>query len=106
MVFAMARDDIISFNCGLGKVTLRCDSGLIWVTVSGKRTDYILSAGEELTISKKSRVVVMAETSSSVRFWRPVTSARLLSMGFKAVMANTVIRDPETCLSLPGRRIS
>lgn len=40
--------------------TLFCDSGVLWVTQSGDRRDYILFSGETMTVTKRGRVLVEA----------------------------------------------
>ena len=40
--------------------TLRCDEGILWVTRSGDRRDYILHAGDELQFTKSGRLLVEA----------------------------------------------
>lgn len=40
--------------------TLFCDSGVLWVTQTGDRRDYVLFSGETMTVSKRGRVLVEA----------------------------------------------
>lgn len=40
--------------------TLSCESGVLWVTQSGDRRDYILFSGETMTVTKRGRVLVEA----------------------------------------------
>jgi len=88
MVISMNRDDMVSLRNSLGTITVRCVEGAVWVTVSGDRTDYILSSGKELTVSIKGKIVIMAEMSSSLRLFRPVTQGALLRMGLNTIPAN------------------
>ena len=43
-------------------------SGAVWVTQSGDPADYILSAGEKLTITHPGMVVIQTAKSSSASF--------------------------------------
>ena len=40
--------------------TLFCDAGILWVTQSGDRNDYILSPGETMLVTKRGKVLVEA----------------------------------------------
>ena len=101
MVISMNRDDVVSFKGGLrsgltggsGKITIRCAHGTVWVTVAGDSGDHVLSPGKELTVSKKGKIVIMAQESSSLRFFRPVTSGALVRMGLNIVPASSVWQE-------------
>ena len=93
MVISMKRDDVVSLRSGLGNITIRCAHGTVWVTVAGDSADYILSPGKELTVSKKGKIVVMAEESSSLRLFRSVTKGALARMGFNNAPANSVWQE-------------
>ena len=88
MVISMNRDDMVSLRNSLGPITVRCVEGTVWITVSGDTTDYILSSGKELTVSLKGKIVIMAEKSSSLRLFRPVTPGALMLMGLNTIPAN------------------
>ncbi|MDF1525125.1 MAG: DUF2917 domain-containing protein [bacterium] len=88
MVISMNRDDMVSLRNSLGTITVRCAEGAVWVTVSGDSTDYILSPGKELTVSIKGKIVIMAEKSSLLRLFRPVTPGALVRMGLNTIPAN------------------
>ena len=95
MVISMKRDDVVSIKGGLrsglgsvlgssqADVTVRCVDGAVWVTVAGDHADHILSPGKELTVSRKGKIVIMADTSSSVRLSRPVVIGALTRLGRK-----------------------
>ena len=40
--------------------TLRCDAGLLWVTQSGDRADYILWPGDSMKVTKRGKLLVQA----------------------------------------------
>jgi hypothetical protein len=40
--------------------TLQCDAGLLWVTQTGDRQDYILLPGDKMTVNKRGKVLVEA----------------------------------------------
>ena len=97
MVISMKRDDMVSLGGrlkdGQGEVTVRCVDGTVWVTVAGDSRDYILAPGKELTISRKGKIVIMAEKSSSVRLFRPVSTGALMRMGLNIASANRVWQE-------------
>jgi hypothetical protein len=39
---------------------LICDAGVLWVTQTGDRRDYILLPGDNMTVKKRARVLVEA----------------------------------------------
>jgi len=73
MVIAMEKDEVVSLAGGLRGVVIRCDVGLIWVTVAGDSSDHILFKGDEMAVVGKGKVVVMAQSWSSVRLIRAVS---------------------------------
>jgi len=97
MVISMERDDVVSLRRGLsagsGNITVRCTYGTVWVTVAGDGVDYVLSAGKELTVSKKGKIVIIGEERSSLRLFRPVTAGALMRMGLNTVPANKVFQE-------------
>ncbi|KAF3997125.1 DUF2917 domain-containing protein [Glaciimonas immobilis] len=46
--------------------TLQVTSGRVWVTISGERDDYWLSAGDHLNVAAGSRIVLEADQGQSV----------------------------------------
>jgi hypothetical protein len=40
--------------------TLFCDTGVLWVTQSGDRQDYVLMPGQKMTVTKRGKVLVEA----------------------------------------------
>ena len=40
--------------------TLFCDTGILWVTQSGDRRDYVLMPGQKMTVTKRGKVLVEA----------------------------------------------
>jgi Protein of unknown function (DUF2917) len=40
--------------------TLFCDTGVLWVTQVGDRRDYVLLPGQNMTVTKRGKVVVEA----------------------------------------------
>ncbi|PLX77750.1 MAG: hypothetical protein C0614_09330 [Desulfuromonas sp.] len=55
---------VCSPRTGRGRVTVKCHTGLVWVTRAGDCRDYLVSEGEEVLVPRGGRMVVMAlETS-------------------------------------------
>ena len=44
--------------------TLLCDTGVLWVTQSGDRRDYVLTPGQEMVVTKRGKVLVEAMRDS------------------------------------------
>ena len=44
--------------------TLFCDTGVLWVTQSGDRRDYVLTPGQEMVVTKRGKVLVEAMRDS------------------------------------------
>jgi hypothetical protein len=40
--------------------TVYCDTGVLWVTQTGDREDYILLPGDKMTVNKRGKVLVEA----------------------------------------------
>jgi Protein of unknown function (DUF2917) len=40
--------------------TLFCDTGVLWVTQSGDRQDYVLTPGQKMIVTKRGKVLVEA----------------------------------------------
>jgi hypothetical protein len=76
----MDRDEMMSFRKGLKGVTIRCESGRIWLTVAGEGVDHILLAGEETIVRSKGKAVVVADDQSSVLLYRSI--AQTIPTGF------------------------
>lgn len=93
MVISMKRDDVVSLSGGQRGITVCCDDGTVWVTVAGDSSDYILSAGKELTVSRRGKIVIMAEKSSSVRLFRSVTVKAFLRLSQNAVPGNGIWQE-------------
>jgi hypothetical protein len=74
MVFSVGKNEIVSPGAGLRGVLIRCDIGLIWVTVAGDSSDHILLKGDEMVVSGKGKIVIMAEKWSSVCLLPPTAS--------------------------------
>lgn len=76
----MDRDEMMSFRKGLRGVTVRCESGRVWLTVAGEGVDHILSAGDEIIVRNKGKAVVVADEHSSVLLYRSI--AAVIPAGF------------------------
>ena len=73
MVVSMEKDEVVSLAGDMKGVVIRCDVGLIWVTVAGDSSDHILFKSDEMAVIGKGKVVVMAQSWSSVRLIRAVS---------------------------------
>ena len=89
----MDRDEMMSFRKGLRGVTVRCESGKIWLTVAGEGVDHILFAGEEIVVRNRGKAVVVADAASSVLLYRSI--AAKLPTGF--------VRHPRLVSMTPSR---
>lgn len=69
MILKLERDQTISFKNRLKGTTIHCDDGLAWVTVTSNQNDHFLRAGEEMLITGKGKVVIMAWEKASVRIY-------------------------------------
>ena len=83
----MDRDEIMSFRRGLQGVTVRCESGTVWITVAGRTDDHILAAGEELTVKERGKVVILADQPSSVLLYRSISAVMPRGFSRQAVSA-------------------
>jgi hypothetical protein len=76
-------------------VTLRCDSGNLWITLDNDPRDIVLSAGEVLTTDEHRRALVYALGASTLTLEakakppqaRRTAEATLLRFGFKTAAA-------------------
>ena len=97
MVISMKRDDIVSVRGGLRGMTVRWDTGRLWVTVVGDNTDYILSSGKELTVSARRKVVIMAESGSTVRLFRPFSTNTVFGPNMNLIPRNEAGLETRSC---------
>jgi hypothetical protein len=63
------------------KLSLKCLTGLIWVTCQGDRQDYLLKPGMEYRNSKRGKVVACALTESSLCIFNIATSRQEVPVG-------------------------
>jgi hypothetical protein len=47
--------------------TLVCETGILWVTQTGDRHDYILQPGQKLVVSRRGKVLVEAMRDADFR---------------------------------------
>jgi hypothetical protein len=85
----LVRGNVASFRLKGRKSRIRCMAGRLWVTSSGKQEDVLLSPGESVSFSGRSKVVIEALRTATVRleFSR---SARLQLPAFQAVASPRV----------------
>ena len=57
-----------SFKAPTG-LQLRCESGVVWLTQSGNKIDYVLCAGDIWQAKSCGRVVIQAMESKPVELW-------------------------------------
>jgi hypothetical protein len=93
MVISMKRNDVVSLSRGLRGITVRCDDGTVWVTVAGDSADYILSAGNKITVSRRGNVVIMAEKNSAVHLFKPATVKASMRLSQSAATRNGVWQE-------------
>ena len=51
-------------------MNITCQTGLVWATIEGSTTDYILEAGRTVRFDRKGSVVIQALHSATVRVER------------------------------------
>lgn len=54
------RHDYQSMRMDKPGSTLFCDTGVLWVTQTGDRRDYVLLPGQKLTVTQKGKVLIEA----------------------------------------------
>jgi hypothetical protein len=54
------RNDIYRIQKLRSGMTLSCEKGILWVTQSGDRRDYLLTPGQNLVMKKHGRVLIEA----------------------------------------------
>jgi hypothetical protein len=93
---------------GAPGMSIRCRSGLLWVTAENDRTDYFLGPGESMEIRSAGCVVIEAERDSELQLlWasrksrgqRAAMSFRAGTFGFGADRNEPAGSRPETLLS-------
>lgn len=97
MVISMNRDDVVSFENrfrnSMKSIAVRCAQGTVWVTVAGDNTDHILSAGKELFISGKGKIVVMAEGRSTVEISGMASPRSFKSIDLTVIPTGSVCQE-------------
>lgn len=58
--FHLHRSDYQRINKVKPGSELFCDAGVLWVTQTGDRNDYILRPGDTMTVTKRGKVLVEA----------------------------------------------
>jgi hypothetical protein len=66
----LAPAGILNIDAPAGLV-VACESGLVWVTVEGERTDHWLVAGDAFAVRRSGRVVIEAAQASRVTLQEP-----------------------------------
>ena len=56
----LQRRDLWRINHVKPGSTLSCDTGVLWVTQTGDRRDYILLTGDTVTVNNRGKVLVQA----------------------------------------------
>jgi hypothetical protein len=69
----LGRSGLLNIKAHAG-LTVACESGLVWVTVEGERTDHWLVAGDALSVAWPGRVVIEAAQASRVALREPEKS--------------------------------
>ena len=65
--FVLARRDVVSLRLRGRECRVSCLAGRLWVTASGCPQDSVLAPGEEATFTGRSRIVVEALRTATVR---------------------------------------
>ena len=60
MRFTLKRGDLIRLEGKARGVTVRCESGVLWVTQKGQEQDGLLKAGGRLETQSRGRIVIWA----------------------------------------------
>ena len=72
MDISLMKGEIVSFKGSRTGIIVRCNEGMVWITVAGDERDHILSSGAQLAVSGRGKIVIAAEEKSSIIFYRPV----------------------------------
>ncbi len=78
-MIVLARGELVSLGPMGGRWRISCVAGLLWLTVTGHSEDFVLTAGEELMIEGRGKIVVEALRTATVRVERGIRDASLLS---------------------------
>lgn len=62
---------------GARGATIRCDSGIVWLTIDGEPGDFFLTAGESHTLASNGLALIEAIESGTIRIVLPRPSSRL-----------------------------
>ena len=59
-----------TYRAGLPPVSITCASGLLWATIDGSSTDFILASGETARFDRRGTIVIQALQPTTVRVER------------------------------------
>ncbi len=61
-----------TYEVGMSKpgLSVTCEKGILWVTLSGESEDHILGSGDSLLIFKRGKLVIEAMEDSTLRINR------------------------------------
>jgi ferric-dicitrate binding protein FerR (iron transport regulator) len=65
--FILARGELASLRLRGGVCRVSCVTGRLWVTETGRREDSLLAPGEDVTFTRRGRIVVEALRTATVR---------------------------------------
>ncbi len=63
----LARGELVSVRLGGRACRVSCVAGRIWVTADGRREDFVMAPGEEMTFTGRGRVVVEGLRTATAR---------------------------------------
>lgn len=66
-MLVLARGEVVSFKTEGRSCRISCVSGRVWVTAAGQSTDYLMAAGNEVTLPAGSKVVIEGLQESMAR---------------------------------------
>ncbi len=69
--FVLARGELAALRLRGRTCRISCVTGRLWVTVSGRREDHVLAAGDEVTLGRRGRIVAEALRTTTVRLEIP-----------------------------------
>ena len=64
----MRRRDFQSMQAAQPGAALFCDNGILWVTQFGDRRDYVLLPGQQMTVTKRGKVLIEAMRDADFHF--------------------------------------
>jgi len=65
--FVLAQGELVSLRPGRRACRVFCVAGRLWVTASGHREDWLLGAGQSISINGAGRIVAEALRTSTMR---------------------------------------